>query len=159
MTRDIGIHAVGVGLQRGAHDRRVRVERPLRGASQPDRLQFHVTRQGPRAEQFGERSARLATQHVDLEQPVLRGDPPLQEDRIVLVERVDVGHAVDVTQDLSGSMQLRQVDALGLDLSRWIRAGEGNRGGEHRAQGHEKCEAHGQSPGCSAITGNKPIAG
>ena len=58
------------------------------------------------ADQLRQRAARLAAQHVDLEQPVLCLHPALQEERVVLVESVDVRHAVDVAHDARGPMQL-----------------------------------------------------
>ena len=131
VARHVGVHAVGIRLQRRAQRGRVVLQRALCRAAQADRLQFDVARQyrvaGARAEQRSQRAARLPPDHVDLEQAVLRGHPALQEHRVVLVVRVDVRHAVHVAQDARRTMQLRQRDRRVLDLSGRVGAGERQR--------------------------------
>jgi hypothetical protein len=115
-------------------------------AAQAQRAQLYVVADDARADELGQRAARRAAQHVDLEQPVLGRDPALQEQGVALGMRVDVGHPVDVAQDPGRPLEARQRDRVVFPLAGRVVAGMGRAGDEERAGGQQCCEFHGVSP-------------
>ena len=90
-----------------------RRQRTLGGPPQPDRARLDVAGQRGLAEQLGERAGRLPPGDVHLEQPVAGVHPALQEEQVVLVERLDVGDALDVADHRRGCAQAGQADPAG----------------------------------------------
>ena len=130
VRREPGVHAVRVRLERRAALRRDRRLRAQRCAAKAERPQLGVARECARAEQLGERAARLAAARIHLEQPVLRVQVADHEVRVVVALGEDVRHAERVAQHLSLPLEARDVHGLALGTVRQRCARQGEQCGE-----------------------------
>ena len=105
---DPGIHAVGIGLQRGAGRLVLRLQRRLGVAPQPEAAGKVVGRIGAFPEHLGQAPLRCAAQHHHLEQPVLRMGESQREEGVVVGRGQDMGDVLGRADDLDPLLDPRQ---------------------------------------------------
>ena len=148
VRREPGVHAVRVGLEGRAALGRNRRHRAHRGAANSERPQLDVARERARAEQLGERAARLPAARIHLEQPILRVQVADHEVGVVLALGEDVRDAERVAQHGGLSLEPRDVHGLGLGPVRERSARQSEQCGECDERNPRL--GHGQIPSRSA---------
>ena len=112
---DLRVHAAHEGFDQPAGVRRVAAPFRLHVAAIREQAGERVACNVVGASDFGEPALRDPPPHFHLPQPVLRGDEPLREEKVVDRLRIHVGNPPPVAEDFDGPLDPRESD-LPVDL-------------------------------------------